>query len=90
MKDPDSGKFKIKMYKDQEGRFKGDALCTYIKVESVDLALQILDGYLLNDKLVSVERAKFTMKGKYDPSKKPKKRKIQEKRKLKEKVERFV
>lgn len=89
MKDPDSGKFKVKLYKDKEGNFKGDGLCTYIKVESVDLAIQILDGYLLNDKLIKVERAKFTMKGTYDPSKRPKKRKAQEKRRMKEKVERL-
>lgn len=31
-KDLDSGKFKIKIYKDENGEIKGDALCTYIKV----------------------------------------------------------
>ena len=32
MKDVETNNFKIKMYKDKEGQFKGDALCTYIKV----------------------------------------------------------
>lgn len=31
-KDLDSGKFKVKIYKDENGENKGDALCTYIKV----------------------------------------------------------
>lgn len=31
-KDLDTGKFKIKIYKDENGDIKGDALCTYIKV----------------------------------------------------------
>ena len=35
---------KIKLYRDAEGGIKGDGLCTYVKVESVGLALQILDG----------------------------------------------
>lgn len=33
--DPATNKPKIKMYKDAEGNFKGDALCTYIKVSGV-------------------------------------------------------
>lgn len=89
MKDLDTNKFKVKLYKDKDGNFKGDALCTYIKVESVDLALQILDESTFNDKVISVERAKFTMKGNYDPSKRPRKRKLKEKKKIKERTERL-
>ena len=63
--------FQIKLYRDQgTGRPKGDGLCTYVKVESVSLALQILDGSTMveggaNGKTttVSVTRAKFEMKG---------------------------
>lgn len=88
LKDPDTGKLKIKLYKDSEGNVKGDGLCCYIKVESVDLALQILDGYNLDGKEVSVERAKFTMKGnQYDPSKKPRKKKGKDKEKMKKRIE---
>lgn len=32
--DEKTNKPKIKMYKDKEGNFKGDALCTYIKVSA--------------------------------------------------------
>ncbi|XP_011640758.1 HIV Tat-specific factor 1 isoform X2 [Pogonomyrmex barbatus] len=69
------GKDKIKLYKDGNGEPKGDALCTYIKVESVDLALKILDGSQIRGKTLSVQRAKFQMKGAYDPALKPKRKK---------------
>ena len=61
----------------------GDGLCSYIKPESVQLALTILDGSVLEGKTVSVTRAKFEMKGNYDPTLKPKKltKKQQEKAK---------
>jgi len=74
---------KVKIYRDEEGSPKGDGLCSYIKPESVQLALTILDGSVLEDKTVSVTRAKFEMKGNYDPSLKPKKltKKQQEKAK---------
>jgi len=86
MKDPVTAKYKIKMY-EENGCLKGDALCTYIKVDSVDLALQILDGGFLKNNQVKVERAKFTLKGQYDPTKKPKQKKRKEKEKLKKKQE---
>lgn len=54
---------------------KGDGRCCYIKLESVQLALNILDGYLFRQNTIKVERAKFSLKGQYDPAKKPKKRK---------------
>ncbi|KAK6049328.1 hypothetical protein COOONC_13167, partial [Cooperia oncophora] len=41
--------------------------------ESVDLALSILDGYMLKGKEVHVEKARFELKGEFDPSKKRKK-----------------
>ncbi|RWS10083.1 HIV Tat-specific factor 1-like protein [Dinothrombium tinctorium] len=87
MKD-DSGNFKVKLYRDSEGNLKGDALCTYIKVESVDLALQILDGYDVRGKKIKVERAKFTLKGEYDPNKKPKRAK-KDKQKMKKRIEKL-
>ncbi|XP_018317730.1 HIV Tat-specific factor 1 homolog [Mycetomoellerius zeteki] len=77
------GKDKIKLYKDGNGEPKGDALCTYIKVESVDLALKILDGSQIRGKTLSVQRAKFQMKGEYDPALKPKKKKKDKERQKK-------
>lgn len=52
-------------------------LYTYyiFQVESIDLALNILDGWQIRDKTLSVQRAKFQLKGAYDPSLKPKKKK---------------
>lgn len=64
---------KVKLYKNEDGYYKGDGLCSYIKPESVQLALTILDGSELEGKTVSVTRAKFEMKGEYDPKLKPKK-----------------
>ncbi|KAK2760713.1 hypothetical protein FQN54_001948 [Arachnomyces sp. PD_36] len=39
----DRGRPRIKMYTDDEGNFKGDALVVYFRKESVDLAIQMLD-----------------------------------------------
>ncbi|KAI4204054.1 MAG: hypothetical protein LQ350_001447 [Teloschistes chrysophthalmus] len=39
----DRGKPRIKLYTDDEGNFKGDALILYFRAESVDLAVQMLD-----------------------------------------------
>ena len=39
----DSGKPRIKMYEDDQGQFKGDALIVYFRPESVALAVQMLD-----------------------------------------------
>ena len=39
----DSGESRIKMYEDDKGQFKGDALIVYFRPESVDLAIQMLD-----------------------------------------------
>lgn len=37
------GEPKIKLYKDDEGRFKGEALVVYLKEESVELATRLFD-----------------------------------------------
>lgn len=71
----EKNKDKIKLYRDHVGELKGDALCTYIKVESVELALKILDGWKIRGKTLSVQRAKFQMKGEYDPALKQKRKK---------------
>uniref|UniRef100_A0A1B6CZN8 RRM domain-containing protein n=2 Tax=Clastoptera arizonana TaxID=38151 RepID=A0A1B6CZN8_9HEMI len=91
MKDIDTGKMKVKLYTEPKtGFFKGDALCTYIKKESVKLALDLLDGYTFKEKKIKVERAKFTMKGEtYDASLKPKKKKKKDKEKIKKMQEKL-
>ncbi|XP_014249019.1 HIV Tat-specific factor 1 homolog [Cimex lectularius] len=91
MKDVDTGNMKVKLYTEPGTNIlKGDALCTYIKVESVALALNLLDGYEFKGKKIKVERARFTMKGDaYDPSLKPKKRRRKEKDKIKKMQEKL-
>ena len=32
MRDPQTGEFKVKLYKDNQGNLKGDGLCCYLKV----------------------------------------------------------
>lgn len=39
----DSGRPRIKMYYDDDGKFKGEALVVYFRPESVNLAIQMLD-----------------------------------------------
>lgn len=39
----DQGRPRIKLYTDDEGNFKGDALIVYFRAESVPLAIQMLD-----------------------------------------------
>ena len=52
-------------------------------MESVELALSILDGWKIRGKTLSVQRAKFQLKGEYDPAKKPKKKKKDKERQKK-------
>ena len=53
---------KVKVYRDEEGKPKGDGLCSYIKPESVQLALTIIDGSEYEGMTLAVTRAKFEMK----------------------------
>lgn len=85
----ETGCYKVKLYRGPDGQLKGDGLCTYLKVESVDLAISLLDGSTVGDKVVHVERAKFKLKGQFDPSKKPKQLKKKEKEKLKKKIDKL-
>lgn len=73
MRDPQTEEFKVKLYKDNQGNLKGDGLCCYLKRESVDLALKLLDEDEIRGYKLQVEVAKFQLKGEYDASKKKKK-----------------
>lgn len=84
-----NGNFNVKLYKNKDGKFKGDATCCYARKESVDLAILHLDGYDYEGNQLHCERAKFEMKGKYDPSKKPKKTQI-DKKKQKKKIDNLL
>lgn len=59
-----TGKPKIKLYSDDKGDFKGDALVVYLKPESVELAIQMLNGTKLRVKGedISVQKAEFKEK----------------------------
>ncbi|KAI0989687.1 hypothetical protein GJ496_004293 [Pomphorhynchus laevis] len=73
--DPDNkNKPRIKLYKDANGQIKGDGLCTFAKVESVDLCLNILDGLVIRDKSINAQRAQFQLRGEFDPTRKRKRR----------------
>jgi len=87
-----TNKPKVKLYKDAEGNFKGDGLCTYMKVESVQLALTIIDGGNLDNSKtpLTVERAKFEMKGNYNPKLKPKKLTKKEQERAKKKQDKML
>lgn len=91
MKDADTNRMKIKLYHEPGDTkiLKGDALCTYIKRESVELALKILDGYEVRGKQIKVEVAKFELKGEYDPTKKPKKKRRKDKEKIRKAQEKL-
>lgn len=73
MRDPQTEEFKVKLYKDDQGNLKGDGLCCYLKKESVELALKLLDEDEIRGYKLHVEVAKFQLKGEYDASKKKKK-----------------
>ncbi|XP_029654282.2 HIV Tat-specific factor 1 homolog [Octopus sinensis] len=89
-KDLLSNKLKIRLYTTKEGINKGDGLCTYIRIESVTLALNILNDYNFNGNLIKVERAKFEKKENFDPSKRPRKLTKKEKKRLKGREEKYI
>jgi HIV Tat-specific factor 1 len=60
-----TSKARIKLYKDNEGNNKGDALVIYLREESVELACQLLDDTRLRpeeDRNIRVEPASFQQK----------------------------
>lgn len=61
----------------------------HLQIESVELALKILDDYDIRGKKISVQRAEFQMRGEYNPALKPRKKK-HEKEKEKKAQEKWV
>lgn len=82
LRDPKTRKMKVKLYAEPSGQLKGDGLVNYIRIESVQLAIDMLDGYEIKGHKIKVQRAQFQMRGEYNPKLKPKRNK-QEKEKLK-------
>lgn len=69
LNEDDTGEARVRMYADEKtGMFKGEALVTYFKPESVDLAIQILDESALRaaegkrDPIMKVQKAEFGVK----------------------------
>ncbi len=84
-KDIENGKLKLRLYRDDQGELKGDGRCCYLMPESVKLCLQLLDGSDYKGHKIHAERAKFEMKGDYDPKKVVKKKNKNKEKKFLEK-----
>ena len=80
---------RIKLYTDDDGNFKGDALVVYFRAESVNLAIQMLDDTQLRlgegDKL-KITPADFSYKQQKDA---PQKSNIKDKRKIIKKTQKL-
>jgi HIV Tat-specific factor 1 len=73
----DRGQPRIKMYENDQGRFKGDALIVYFRPESVNLAIQMLDETSLrfgDAEKMKVQAADFSYKSQQEAPAKSSKR----------------
>lgn len=85
----DRGKPRIKLYSDDNGNFKGDALILYFRAESVDLAIQLLDDtpFRLGDgQKMKVAAADFSYKAQKDA---PAKSNMKDKKKIIKKTQKL-
>ena len=85
----DRGKPRIKLYTDDNGDFKGDALILYFRAESVDLAVQLLDDteFRLGDgQKMKVAAADFSYKAQKDA---PAKSNMKDKKKIMKKTQKL-
>ncbi len=60
-----------------------------LQIESVDLAMQILDGCTFKGSTISIEPAKFEMKGEFDPKKKRKRLTAAQKKRMIEQQQKY-
>lgn len=69
------GELRIKMYKDEQGRFKGEALIVYLQEASVDLAVRLFDETELElgsgEGSMGVKKAEWEKKDGEDADRKP-------------------
>jgi HIV Tat-specific factor 1 len=83
--DINTGQPRIKLYKDSEGNLKGDGLVTFLKPESVELCINLLDEAdfrIGENSKIRVQKAEFKEKEKtndHNNNKNQDKRKIQQK-----------
>jgi RNA recognition motif-containing protein len=64
IKQDDNGQPKIKLYKDASGVQKGDGLVSYLRNESVQMAVDLLDETEIRPKFkIRVQKAEFRQKG---------------------------
>ncbi len=88
----DEGKPRIKLYTDEKGHFKGDALVVYFRAESVDLAVQMLDdtdfrlGEAGTSGKMKVQAADFSYKSQKEV---PTKTNVREKKKVLKKTQKM-
>uniref|UniRef100_UPI00358FE21C 17S U2 SnRNP complex component HTATSF1 isoform X1 n=2 Tax=Myxine glutinosa TaxID=7769 RepID=UPI00358FE21C len=81
LRDPATDCPRVKIYCGPDGKPKGDGLCCYLKRESVDLAILLLDETPTQDGgILKVEPAKFSLKGDFDANKRKKRTKEQKKK----------
>ncbi|CAF0859237.1 unnamed protein product [Adineta steineri] len=77
----DTRKKKIRVYRDEQGNPKGDGRCRYLRPESVKLCIDMLDESDFRSSKLHVERAKFEVKGTFNPELKRKRKKVDKKTK---------
>jgi HIV Tat-specific factor 1 len=88
----DRGKPRIKLYTDEAGNFKGDALVVYFRAESVALAVQMLDdtdfrfGAAGASGRMSVQAADFSYKSQQEA---PVKSSMKDKKKIMRKTQKL-
>jgi HIV Tat-specific factor 1 len=88
----DRGKPRIKLYTDEAGNFKGDALVVYFRAESVALAVQMLDdtdfrfGTAGASGRMSVQAADFSYKSQQEA---PAKSSMKDKKKIMRKTQKL-
>ncbi|KAI9271353.1 hypothetical protein BY458DRAFT_509754 [Sporodiniella umbellata] len=87
MEDLETGEAKIKIYKDDNGIPKGDALVSYFKEESIPLAIELLDESELRPGDVNTKM--LVSKAVFKEKKGPVEKKTANKSKLKKKMQQF-